>query len=483
MFDSALIDIAIGLSLVFLMFSLLVAAASEMVASVVGLRARHLWKGIATLLQSTEARNALFRHPLIRGLSQSLPIRTSPNDSGSDGPSYIPSKTFALALLETLREPRKVAAELTQKADAFTTKLGTDPKGALTELKAALARASENTKLPPDIAERLASLQKKWFATLGDAERGRLMAKVTAALEGVTDARITGDVQKWAALAQSATGIEARAELQRIAMQIAEGSADFRTRQLLLEAAQTIGGSSPQALGADVHSIAKDYLHAWVEATGGALNQSLSSLLDDAAGNVERFRENIEIWFNDGMDRVSGLYKRRSMVIQFAIALGLAVAMNVDSLLIARALWREPTLRQMLASEGAAVADRPAPAGTPRYDEIKKQIGGLGLPIGWSCNREAMTNPFWCEDGGALGDDTRAQYFWSLMAVFFGWFITAVAASLGAPFWFDMLKRIVSVRSSGKAPEERPLPPKEVPLPREPGQRPIDADILHALSK
>jgi hypothetical protein len=50
-----------------------------------------------------------------------------------------------------------------------------------------------------------------------------------------------------------------------------------------------------------------------------------------------------------------------------------------------------------------------------------------------------------------------------------GWLITASAMSLGAPFWFDILKRFVSIRSAGKAPEEAPLKPKEVPQPKEPG--------------
>ena len=46
---------------------------------------------------------------------------------------------------------------------------------------------------------------------------------------------------------------------------------------------------------------------------------------------MDRFRENIEIWFNDGMDRVSGWYKRRIMYIQALIAMGLALAMNIDA--------------------------------------------------------------------------------------------------------------------------------------------------------
>ncbi|MBK7407801.1 MAG: hypothetical protein IPJ40_06805 [Saprospirales bacterium] len=33
----------------------------------------------------------------------------------------------------------------------------------------------------------------------------------------------------------------------------------------------------------------------------------------------------------------------------------------------------------------------------------------------------------------------------------FGWLVTAIAISLGAPFWFDMLRKMVNIRSSGKA--------------------------------
>jgi hypothetical protein len=36
-----------------------------------------------------------------------------------------------------------------------------------------------------------------------------------------------------------------------------------------------------------------------------------------------------------------------------------------------------------------------------------------------------------------------------------GWFLTIACVSLGAPFWFDTLKLIMSIRSSGKNPDER----------------------------
>jgi hypothetical protein len=53
-----------------------------------------------------------------------------------------------------------------------------------------------------------------------------------------------------------------------------------------------------------------------------------------------------------------------------------------------------------------------------------------------------------------------------------GWLLTALAISLGAPFWFDILNKVVSIRAAGKAPEERQKDPKQVPTPVEPGGGP-----------
>jgi hypothetical protein len=36
-----------------------------------------------------------------------------------------------------------------------------------------------------------------------------------------------------------------------------------------------------------------------------------------------------------------------------------------------------------------------------------------------------------------------------------GWMLTAAAGSLGAPFWFDLLNKFITIRSAGKKPEEK----------------------------
>ncbi|OQP66523.1 hypothetical protein A3860_13645 [Niastella vici] len=64
--------------------------------------------------------------------------------------------------------------------------------------------------------------------------------------------------------------------------------------------------------------------------------------------------------------------------------------------------------------------------------------------------------------------------FWGRVGHFFatvfwyglpGFVITALMLSLGAPFWFDLLKKLVSVRGDGVKPEEKPVKKKETEQP------------------
>ena len=106
---------------------------------------------------------------------------------------------------------------------------------------------------------------------------------------------------------------------------------------------------------------------------------------------------------------------------------------------------------------GNAIGDRSRathPYGTPGTPAA----GAAGVD-------DAGTPLFWCGDS--------ANWVLALLPMLLGWCLTAAAVSLGAPFWFDTLKRFVSIRSAGKPPaEETPTPPKKVGQPREAGGRP-----------
>ena len=45
---------------------------------------------------------------------------------------------------------------------------------------------------------------------------------------------------------------------------------------------------------------------------------------------------------------------------------------------------------------------------------------------------------------------------WSIKKLF-GFILTAIAISLGANFWFDLLNKAINIRSSGGLPEEKPV--------------------------
>ena len=177
------------------------------------------------------------------------------------------------------------------------------------------------------------------------------------------------------------------------------------------------------------------------------LQKTLTNLLDEAQHDVERLKTQIEIWFNNGMDRASGWYKRKTQWFQFFLGLTIVIVLNIDSVHIGRALFAvNSPLRASLVESAKSFVAEPGGTNKPMKDVVDA-ISTASLPIGWS---EFPKPDQW-------------------PTVIMGWLITAFAVSMGAPFWFDLLNKVINVRASGKAPEEEPKSPKEVPVPKEPG--------------
>lgn len=178
-----------------------------------------------------------------------------------------------------------------------------------------------------------------------------------------------------------------------------------------------------------------------------SLQRTLTTLLEESQHDVERLKTQIETWFNNGMDRASGWYKRKTQWIQFFLGLCLVILLNVDSVRIGRTLFAiNSPLRASLVESAKSFVVQPGGTNRPIKDVVEA-ISTISLPIGWSEFPKPNQLPI----------------------VLLGWLITAFAVSLGAPFWFDLLNKFVNVRASGKAPEEQPKSPKEVPVPKQPG--------------
>jgi hypothetical protein len=190
-------------------------------------------------------------------------------------------------------------------------------------------------------------------------------------------------------------------------------------------------------------------------------------------------RINTEIWFNESMERLSGWYKRKATLLAFLIGLALATILNVDSIGLARHLWKEPAVRGALAANAseftianATVPD--APQNGSVVDYFNEQFKDLDLPLGWIFESVAMTpdqtcrfipfgqNIVWGFRDNSVANENRCMKIsnapanateWNLKVL--GILLSGFAAAQGSPFWFDILKKIVNIRGSGKSPDEK----------------------------
>ncbi|MCP9447653.1 MAG: hypothetical protein NNA22_08800 [Nitrospira sp.] len=169
----------------------------------------------------------------------------------------------------------------------------------------------------------------------------------------------------------------------------------------------------------------------------------LLNLIDEAGDDLKRARENVERWYDDAMDRVSGWYKKRAQSLIFVWALAVTLAVNADTILIVNTLTHDATMRASLVAIAEAKAKEALPPDAQQTAELIEQMSAetkkLGFPIGWT--REPGLPTSFPEEVGA----------WALKVV--GLFLTTGAVSLGAPFWFDVLNKLVNIRSVGKKPE------------------------------
>src|ERR1700710_1722282 len=94
--DLTLLDVAIGMVLIYSLLSLICATINEGISSFFSLRAATLEKGLDNLLGSDLAKK-VYDHHLVQGLVQrDIVLR------GTRKPSYIPTRTFVLTLLDAL---------------------------------------------------------------------------------------------------------------------------------------------------------------------------------------------------------------------------------------------------------------------------------------------------------------------------------------------------------------------------------------------
>lgn len=170
----------------------------------------------------------------------------------------------------------------------------------------------------------------------------------------------------------------------------------------------------------------------------GDLKKALSALLRAHGAETEEFGRAIERWYDQAMDRVNGAYKRWSRRWLVVIALLIAFGMHLDAVGLAKDLWSDDTARTALVAAidhaPDCTAEKDDEAEAECIDEVVAALASEGPPIGPQAWK-------------ATPDDAE---HWLLLI--FGLILTGSAAALGAPFWFDALGRLNSLRNTGPKP-------------------------------
>jgi hypothetical protein len=186
------------------------------------------------------------------------------------------------------------------------------------------------------------------------------------------------------------------------------------------------------------------------------VKQLLVSYARQSEGDALRFQALAASWFDRVMDRATGWYKRNTATIGLGLAAIIVFAGNIDTLAIAGALRSSDALREKMVELAGplAAAKNPAPAAAvppadqaalpqstqaaeQRLAELKKEYKSMqtvGLPLGWA-------------------GDTTEKSAWITKII--GLLMTVCAATLGAPFWFDMLSKVTNIRSAGPKPQTK----------------------------
>ncbi len=174
------------------------------------------------------------------------------------------------------------------------------------------------------------------------------------------------------------------------------------------------------------------------------LNQSIS----ESWGGMESVRQDIETWFDSAMERISGTYKKKAQIFLGIASVAIVLIFKIDSVEIARYLYDHPEKSAALADQVAGTIqdldqrrisispdsismDQAIKANIQELKLIQADLESTQLPFGWESKSTSS----------------------SFLTTVLGLLLTMMAGFIGAPFWFDLLNKLVNLRGSGAVPK------------------------------
>jgi hypothetical protein len=195
----------------------------------------------------------------------------------------------------------------------------------------------------------------------------------------------------------------------------------------------TLGGGSPSEVIAKIRD--------------PQLKTAMEALWANSSSDIDKFKNNIAVWFDNSMDRLSGWYKRRTQWVSFVVALVIAAVFNVNILYESAQIWTRPAVITDLATlhleaqGNAAQPEQAAATASKLFNALEP-----AFLIGWV--------------EGPKPHDGQSLYI-----AITSWILVAGATLFGASFWFDILQRLTHLKGTGREPARSTAPPPDANQP------------------
>jgi len=218
---------------------------------------------------------------------------------------------------------------------------------------------------------------------------------------------------------------------------------------------------------------------------------------------LEQFNSEVSRWFDRSMGRASGVYKRNAKGVAIIIGFLIALFANTDTFHIVGRLAGDDDLRHVISTRVGSITQNTKSEDIYSREQLRqlKQntdeiLQEISLPIRWTpenltqqfncrpaipVNNPAAPNPAptpppatspWKTFYQACLNDANAPEGFDLFRIvnvatrpaslidtgriFIGWLVSGIAIAMGAPFWFDLLSKVMNVRNTGSKPASIP---------------------------
>lgn len=176
----------------------------------------------------------------------------------------------------------------------------------------------------------------------------------------------------------------------------------------------------------------------------------LQSFAEEVNYDTNKFAVKLEAWFESMMDRTKDWYISKIRIITLIVSFLVAVLLNVDTIKAYKALSANADLRTELVGMASDYLESNPEGAAAQNDSsvtaIRKSLDSLYLQE--IVPQSNMLGFGWKVESYIKDGEEKWELKGFSMTSVFGWLLTAFAISLGAPFWFDILNKVMQLRSA-----------------------------------